>query len=244
VARLQEREVSQEFQALHSVLLVSSFRLIREALRVLIERHDGFKVTGETDDTGQTLQALGHLRPDVIVMDLDPDYAAAIETIREIVKHRPEIKIIVLSKHLEDTIVGNVLRAGARGFVSKEGSSVELVEALNTVARGQAYLSPVVAAQVMEWVRSGEPQGEHHSALEGLTEREIQVLRLLAGGRVTKEVAAALDLEVETVRSYRKSLMKKLQIHNIAELMRLAVLAGVITIEPKDSGGGQSGGSQ
>lgn len=106
---------------MYSVLLVSSFRLIREAVRVLIERHEAFQVTGETDDTGHTLQALSDLRPDMIVMDLDPDYAAAIETIRSIVKHHPEIKIIVLSKHLEDTIVGNVLRAGVRGFVSKGG---------------------------------------------------------------------------------------------------------------------------
>lgn len=238
------REISQEFQALYSVLLVSSFRLIREAMRVLIESHEGFKVIGETDDTGHTLQALGNLRPDVIVMDLDPDHAVAVETMRAVIKHRPGIKIIVLSKHLEHAIVGNVLRAGARGFVSKASSSSELVEALTTVARGQAYLSPVVAAQVMEWVRSGKPQGERHSALEFLTEREIQVLRLLAEGKVNKEVAAALDLGVETVRSYRKSLMKKLQIHNVAELMRFAVLAGVITIEPKDPGGVPGSGSQ
>jgi len=235
------RKVPQEFQTLYSILLVSSFRLIREAMRVLIESHEGFKVTGETNDTGQTLQALGNLRLDVIVIDIDPNYAAAIETMRAVIKHRPCIKVIVLSKHLEHSIVANVLRAGARGFVSKAGSSSELVEALITVARGQAYLSPAVAAQVMEWVKSGEPQGEHDSALECLTEREIQVLRLLAEGKVSKEVAASLDLGVETVRSYRKSLMKKLQIHNVAELMRFAVLAGVITIQSTDPGDEPSG---
>ena len=110
------------------------------------------------------------------------------------------------------------------------------------MVRGQAYLSPLVAARVMEWVRTVEPQSEQ-STLQGLTEREIQVLRLLVGGRVTKEVASTLGLGVETIRSYRKSLMKKLGAHNVAELMRFAALAGLITIEPEDSGGDPSGGS-
>ena len=110
------------------------------------------------------------------------------------------------------------------GSCPKAGTSRELVEALRTVVRGQAYLSPLVAARVMEWVRTVEPQSEQ-STLQGLTEREIQVLRLLVGGRVTKEVASTLGLGVETIRSYRKSLMKKLGAHNVAELMRFAALA-------------------
>ena len=226
---------------MYSVLLVSSFRLVREAVRALIERHQDFQVIGETDDRDHTLRALGNLHPGVIAMDLDPDYAAVIETIKAIVEHRPDSKIIVFSMHLEDAIVESALRAGVHGFISKAEPAGELVEVLKTVARGEAYLSPLVAARVMEWVRTGEARHRRNSTLEGLTEREIQVLRLLAEGRVSKEIASALNLGVETVRSYRKSLMKKLKSHNVAELIRFAVSAGVITIAGrKDRGGGQS----
>jgi DNA-binding NarL/FixJ family response regulator len=221
-----------------SVLLVSSLQLVREGVRALIERHEEFQVIGETDDGNHTLQAISNLSPDLIVMDLDPNYAVGIETIKAMVKYRPGIKIIVLSMHLEDAIVESALRAGARGFMSKGEPSGEFVEVLKMVARGKAYLSPLVAARVMEWVRSGEPRGRRNSALEGLTEREIQVLILVAEGEVNKEIACALNLTVETIRSYRKSLMKKLGIHNVAELMRFAISAGVIAIaEPKDRGG-------
>jgi len=226
----------------YSVLLVSSFRLVREAVRALIERHEDFHVIGETDGRDHTLRALSNLYPDVILLDLDPDYAAGIDTIKAIVKHHPASKIVVLSMHLEDAIVESALRARVRGFISKAGPSGELAEVLKAVSRGESYLSPLVAGRVMEWVQNRESQGRRSSFLEGLTEREIQVLRLLAEGRVNKEIASDLNLGVETVRSYRKSLMKKLKIHNLAELMRFALSAGVIAFaDPEDRGGGQSG---
>jgi DNA-binding NarL/FixJ family response regulator len=228
----------------YSVLLVSSFRLVREAVRALIERAEDFHVIGETDGRDHMLGALINLHPDVILLDLDPDYAAGIETIKAIVKHHPASKIIVLSMHLEDAIVESALRAHVRGFISKAGHSKELGEVLKAVARGESYLSPLVAGRVMEWVKNGELQGKRTSALEGLTAREIQVLRLLAEGRVNKEIASDLDLGVETIRSYRKSVMKKVKVHNLAELMRFALSAGVIALaEPKDRGGGESGSS-
>lgn len=235
--------VSQELHAVYSVLLVSSCRLVREAVRALIERDEDFQVSGETDDRDHTLRAVSNLHPDVILLDLDPDYAAGIEMIKAIVKHHPTSKIIVLSMHLEDAIVESALHAHVRGFISKAGHSEELVEVLKAVARGESYLSPLVAGRVMEWVRSGEPRNARASALKGLTEREVQVLTMLAEGRVNKEIACDLDLGVETIRSYRKSLMKKLKVHNLAELMRFAVSAGVIALaEPKDCGG-EGGGS-
>jgi two-component system response regulator NreC len=221
----------------YSVLLVSSFQLVREALRALIERQKGFQVLGETDGVEHTLRALRNLRPDAVLVDLDPDHAAAVEMLKGIDKHHPDIRVTVLSTQLEDAIVVSALRAGVRGFVSKLGTSRELFETLKTVAQGEACLSPLVAAWLMEWVRDGKPPGSRSNTVDGLTQREIQVLRLLASGRVNKEIAATLNLGVETVRSHRKSLMNKLEIHNVAELTRFAVLAGVVGIaEPEVAG--------
>jgi DNA-binding NarL/FixJ family response regulator len=217
-----------ESSVVYSVLLVSSFRLVREVVRTLIENNKEFQVVAEAGDRRGTLRISNELRPDLILFDLDPDYAAAIETIREVVRDRPGVRIVVFSMHSEDLIIESVLRAGVRGFLSKTGPSWELAAVLRVVARGEAYLSPCIAARVMEWIRSRELTCMPIPALAGLKEREIEVLRLLAEGLATKEVAVALNLAVETIRTYRKSLMKKLQVHNVAELIQFAATAGLM----------------
>jgi len=231
--RVERKGFFGEFQVVYSVLLVSSFRLIREAAKALIERHEDFKVIGETGDRDHTLRLLSDLNPDVILFDLDPEYDAAIETIRKIIKDHPGIKIVALSMHNEDGIVENALRSGVRGYMSKGESSADVVEVLKTVARGGAYLSPVAAARVVDWVRNAK--AKRNRVLESLTPREVQVLRLLAEGSVTKEVAVELNLGVETVRTYRKTLMKKLKIHNVTELKQVALAAKIIP-GPRDGG--------
>ncbi len=239
----RQNEALLDFQAVSSVLLVSSSRLVREATRALIERHEGFHVIGEAGDRSHTLRVLGNLHPDVILFDLDPDHAVGIETIREIVRDRPSIKIVAVSMHGEDAIVESALRAGVRGFISKAERSADLVEVLTTVARGESYLSPQIAGQVMDWVRNRTLMSTKNPALEGLFEREIQVLRLVAEGRSSKEVAVALNLAVETVRTYRKSLMKKLKIHNVAELILFAASAGVIVLADPNKSRHDRGGA-
>ncbi len=219
-----------EFSAVYSVLLVSSFRLVRDVVRALIETGQDFHVVGEASDRSRTLQTASNLRPDLILFDLDPDYSAGIATIREIVKDRPDVRIVAFSMHSEDPIVESVLRAGARGFLSKAGSSWELASVLKVVARGEAYLSPCIAARVVDWVRNRQLMSTPVPVLVGLKEREIEVLRLLAEGQASKEIAGTLNLAVETVRTYRKTLMKKLKVHNVAELIQFAIAAGLMTI--------------
>jgi len=224
---------------LYSVLLVSSYRLTREAVKALIERHEDFKVIGEADDRGHTLRLLTNLKPDVILFDLDPEYDAAIESIRKIIKDRPGIKIVALSMHSEDAIVESALRSGVCGYMSKGGASADVVEVLRTVARDGAYLSPVAAARVVDWIKNAK--AKLNPALENLTQREVQVLRLLAEGKATKEVAISLDLSVETVRTYRKKLMKKLKVHNVTELIQFALAAKVIVIAGTEDRGDDPG---
>jgi len=214
----------------YSVLLVSSFRLVREVVRTLIETGEEFQVVAEAGDRSGTLRISNELRPDLILFDLDPDYAAAIETIREVVRDRPGVRVIVFSMHSEDLIIERALRAGVRGFLSKTGPSWELTAVLHVVARGEAYLSPRIAARVMEWVTNRELKCTPIPALAGLKDREIEVLSLLAEGLTSKEVAEALNLAVETIRTYRKSLMKKLQVHNVAGLIQFAATSGLVKI--------------
>jgi len=226
---------------MHSVLLVSNLRLVREGVKALIDRVADFQVIGETDDRSQTLRVLASQRPDVILFDLDPDYEAGLETIREIIKEQPGIKIVALSMHGESAIVKSALRAGVQGFMSKAGPSTDVAEVLKIVARGGAYLSPNVATQVMDWVKNAK--SKLNPALERLTAREQQVLRLLAQGKGSKEIACALNLGVETIRTYRKTLMQKLGVHNVTELIKFAFTAGVILIPtPQDRAMDEGGG--
>lgn len=219
---------------MYSVLLVSSLRLVREAVKALIDNQKDFQVIGEADDRSQTLRILINQRPDVILLDLDPDYEAGLETIREIIKDHPGIKIVALSMHGEGAIVKSAVRAGVRGFMSKAGPSTDVAEVLKIVVRGGAYLSPNVATQVMDWVKSAK--SELNPALESLTAREKQVLRLLAQGKGSKEIASDLNLGVETIRTYRKTLMQKLDVHNVTELIKFALNAGIIVF-PRPKGG-------
>jgi DNA-binding NarL/FixJ family response regulator len=230
-----------DFQAVYSVLIVSNFPLVREATRALIERYEEFQVIGEAGDRSQTLRVLGNLNPDVVLFDLDPDYAGGIETIREIVRDRPSVKIVAVSMRCEHAIVAGAVRAGVIGFICKAAPSDSLTDILKTVAQGGAYLSPLIVGQLIDRLKNGELRSTPNPALEGLTEREVQVLRLLAEGLASKEVAAALNLTVETVRSYRKSLMKKLKIHNVAGLVQFAASAGVIVVAELRGSGPNTG---
>jgi DNA-binding NarL/FixJ family response regulator len=222
----------------YSVLLVASFRLVREGMRAIIDRDKNFRVIGETDDRGQTLRLAGTQCPDVILFDLDPAHDAGIETISEIVRNHPGSRIIALSMRCEDALIESAVRAGVLGFICKGEPSDNLTDILKTVAQGGAYLSPLIVGQLMDHLKNGELRSTPNPALAGLTEREVQVLRLLAGGLASKEVAAALNLAVETVRSYRKSLMKKLKVHNVAGLVQFASSAGVIVVAGFTNRGG------
>lgn len=225
-------------QIVYSVLLVATFRLFREGMRALLERDKDFQVIGETDGYSQLLGLLSTLRPDLILFDLDPDDDAGIETIREIVRNHPGMRIIALSSRGEDAIIESAVRAGVRGFICKAETSDNLADILKTVAQGGAYLSPHLVGRVMDRLKHGELRSTSAPVLRGLTEREVQVLRLLAEGMTTKDVASALHLAVETVRTYRKTLMKKLGVHNVAGLVHVAAAAGLIVVARlKDSGG-------
>ena len=167
-------------------------------------------------------------------MDVSMPGLNGIEATTEIVRHCPNTKVVVLSGYDDEVSVMNAIKAGARGYILKRASLTDMLDAIRTVARGGSYLSPQVSDRLLRRIQTGNVNTPSNSPiLQGLSPREVQVLRLVAEGKSSKEIAGVLNLELETVRSYRKTMMKKLGVNNAATLTKVAVQAGLTPIESR-----------
>jgi DNA-binding NarL/FixJ family response regulator len=212
----------------YRLLIVEDHRIMREGIRTLVERTGEVDVVGEAENGADAIRMCRELQPDLVLMDVGLPDLNGVEATRELLRQHPLTGVVILSMYDDEETVISSVRAGARGYVVKRASSVELLEALRVVARGGSYLSPDVSSRLLSRIRQGEPEAlRQSSATPHLTGREIQVLRLIVSGKSNKEVAGTLDIGVETVRSYRKSLMKKLKVKNVAGLIQAAVAAGL-----------------
>lgn len=210
------------------VLLVDDHKIMRDGIKAILRQSDEFTVLGEAESGPEAVQICRTTRPDIILMDIGLPGLNGIETTTEILRHAPEIKIIILSMYDDEHSVVSAIRSGARAFVLKKASDNDLVDALRTVAKGGSYLSPQVSDRLLHRIQKGDLESKPaSSALEGLSPRELQVLRLVAEGKTSKEIAVILDLGLQTVRSYRKTMMKKLSVNNVAGLTQVALAAGI-----------------
>ena len=211
-----------------SVLLVDDHKIMRDGIKAILAKSGEFNVVGEAENGAEALQFVKRLRPDLVLMDIGLPGLNGVETTAEILRHHAECKIVILSMYDDENSVVGAIRSGARGFVLKKVSDNDLVEALRTVARGGAYLSPQVSDRLLARIQKGDlEQKSAPAALSGLSPREIQVLRMVAEGKTSKEIAVLLDLREQTVRSYRKTMMKKLGVNNVAGLTQLALSTGL-----------------
>lgn len=210
------------------VLLVDDHKIMRDGIKAILGRGDEFRVVGEAENGADALQFLKRSRPDLVLMDIGLPGLNGVETTAEILRHYPDCKIVILSMYDDENSVVSAIRSGARAFILKKVSDLDLMEALRMVARGGAYLSPQVSDRLLERIQKGDLESRTAPpALEGLSPRERQVLRLVAQGKTSKEVAVMLDLREQTVRSYRKTMMKKLGVNNVAGLTQLALATGL-----------------
>lgn len=211
----------------YEVLLVDDHRLMRDGLRTILELSPDFRVVAEADNGTEAVQLCRKLRPDLVLMDIGLPGMNGVEATAEIMRHCAQSKVLILSMHDDEDAVVSALRSGARAFVVKKSSSTELMDALRTVAQGGSYLSPQVSNQLLSRIQRGDLE-VHRSriSLDVLSPRELQVLRLVAQGKTSKDIATMLALGLQTVRSYRKTLMKKLGVNNIAGLTQVALAAG------------------
>jgi len=204
------------------VVIADDHEMLRQGLRVLLEE-EGFMFVGEASDGREAVRLCEAHHPEVAILDLSMPLLNGIFAAREIIKTNPRTKVVLLTQHTEEHMVLEALRAGVRGYVLKTRASNELVEALRAVCRGEMYLTQSISQTVVQAFLS-----KADLPARPLSDRERQVLQLVAEGKTTKEIATLLGISVNTAESHRSNLMEKLDIHDTAGLVRYALRHGVI----------------
>jgi two-component system response regulator NreC len=178
---------------------------------------------GEAGDGRQAVELAQKLQPHVVVMDVALPELNGIEATRQVTKRLPGVHVLMLTMHADDVYVRQSLKAGARGYLLKDSEDLDLIKAVKAVGAGGSFFSPAVSRVVLSGYLSDRTPGEGDDPLGRLTDREREVLQLIAEGKTNKEIAVVLSLSVNTIETHRKHLMEKLDLHNTAELVRFAV---------------------
>ena len=200
----------------YTIILADDHAMLREGIRKIIERIEDARISGEANDGLELLELLKKSSPNLIILDISMPNLRGLEAIREIRKTYPKVKILVLTMHKKKEFLRQALRDGADGFLLKEDAGSELIRAVQTVRKGGKYLSPLLANVLTSLAVEEENP-------EVLTMREREVLKLLVEGKRTIEIAAALYISPHTVRRHRSNIMEKLNIKNLADLVKYAI---------------------
>ncbi len=212
-----------------NVFLVDDHKMVREGLRAIFARDPDISVVGEANDALEAVPLCRQLQPDLVLMDIGLPGTTGIALTAEILSVCPKTKVAIFSIYDDEDSIVAAIRAGVRGFILKKSSAKDILSAVRKVAAGGTYLSPHASNQLLTRLqRSDDAPGEPVPEVPSLSPRETQVLRLVAEGKSGKEVAVLLNLEYNTVRSYRQTMMKKLAVSNLAGLRRAAQGAGLV----------------
>ncbi|MHC4178706.1 MAG: response regulator transcription factor [Planctomycetota bacterium] len=204
----------------YRVLIVDDHPIVRHGLGELIARQPDLEVSGEAADVSEALRQVETNRPDVAVIDISLDGENGIELIEQIKALYPEVKVLVSSMHDEKTFAGRALRAGALGYINKRESIRKVVDAVRQVLRGEIYLSPQMASQLLQRAVVGQPLD--HDPIETLSNRELEVFEMIGQGMNTQQIARKLGLSPRTIETHRKKIKTKLNLQNSAQLSRAA----------------------
>lgn len=211
------------------VILVDDHRLMRDGLRTLLQTELGMEVVGEADDGLTAVTMAEQLSPDIIIMDVGMPGIDGIDATSRITDKLPNVKVIALSMHANKLFVMDMFKAGASGYLLKECASDELATAINTVLTGDVYLSPKVAGVVLDAHLKRPSMTRSSTAL--LTQRECEVLRLVASGKSSKEIAIQYKKSIQTIDACRRQIMAKLKLENSAQLIKYAIREGLTTLD-------------
>ena len=207
------------------VLLSDQHALVRAGIRALLERMEGVEVA-EAADGQQTLALIKEFEPDIVLLDVPLPGLSGLELLKEIVEKFPLLRVIVLTQHENEEQAVQALRSGAAGFLTKSAASTELELAIRAVARGESYLASELSRQaVLKYLE------DPRAFLSELTARQHEVLKMIAEGHATKEIARRLNISVKTVETHRAQIMERLNIHGIAGLVRYALRMGLVRLE-------------
>ncbi len=208
------------------VLLVDDHTILREGLRALLSYYPDIEVVGEAGDGAEAIECVKRFSPDVVLMDIAMPGMNGLEATRRIHQEYPNTRILILTQYEDQPYVMPLLRAGASGYVLKRALGADLVHAIRLVAQGESFLYPPIASTVLkELCQSEEPTSRSG---EGLTQREQEILRLVARGETSRQIAAALKISVKTVEWHRENIMRKLKVSSAVELVRYAIQHGLV----------------
>ena len=212
------------------IIIADDHQIVRQGLRVLIEKEPDMEVVGEAEDGQATVSLAKELHPHIVLMDIKMPDLNGIEATRQILTDMPDVKIIALSMYPDQRFVMNMLKSGARGYLLKDSAFEELAQAIRLVMANKTYLCPLVTEVVVKDIVTLNPSS-HQTALGVLTSREREVLRLLAEGKRTSQIAQLLDISVKTVDTHRQQIIHKLGIRSLAELTKYAIREGLTSLE-------------
>lgn len=210
------------------ILIADDHGIVRKGLRLQLEQHDDFEVVGEASDGREAVRAADELKPDVVIMDIAMPNLNGIQAATQLVKRNPQLGIIMLSMHSDESYLMRTLAAGAKGYLLKDTADVDLYRAVQVVAQGKPYFSPSISNTLLEdYMRRLQQRGLQDS-YDLLTDREKEILQLLAEGKSNKDVATLLNLSPSTVETHRTRIMQKLDLHSSAEIVLYAVRKKII----------------
>lgn len=211
------------------ILLADDHTVMRAGLRLLLERHENFEVIGEAADGREAVEIAAEQKPAVVVMDVAMPHLNGVEAARQILTRNPDIAIVMLSMHSDESYVLRSLKAGARAYLLKDSAEADLISAIQAIIEGRSFFSPGVRALLKEDYIYRLQKFGADDTYELLTAREREVLQLVAEGRSNKEVASLLGLSLYTVETHRTHILQKLNLHSVPELILYAVRKGIIS---------------
>ncbi|GBE00057.1 oxygen regulatory protein NreC [bacterium BMS3Abin07] len=214
------------------ILIADDHALVREGIIAILGRYDDMVVVGEASNGKEAIDNAGALKPDIILMDIAMPGLGGLEATVEIKKRHPDIKIIVLTQYDDKEYIARFLKAGVSGYILKKAVGDDLVAAIRAVKKGELYLHPSIASEVVAGYLDVAGENLSVEPYEKLTDREKQVLKLLAEGNSHKEIAAILDISAKTVIAHQTNISEKLGIHSRADLIKFAIRSGIIKIDP------------
>ncbi len=210
------------------ILLADDHGILREGLRMLLERQSEFAVVGDASDGREAVEMAEACDPDVVIMDLAMPGLNGIEATRRITARRPRTAVVILSMHSDESYILRSLKAGARGYLLKDSLKADLIEAVRAAAQGKSFFSPKVSQVLKEDYVNELEAKDAEDTWELLTDREREILQLVAEGKTNKEIAAVLNISPYTIDTHRGHILQKLNLHSAPELILYAVRKGII----------------
>ncbi len=209
------------------ILVVDDHAIMRDGIRALLDIHDDIEIVGEASEGKEAIERVRELAPDVVIMDIAMPGMDGLEATRRIVKKNPKVKVLVLTQYDNREYILSAIKAGTAGYVPKKALSSDLVSAIHAVYKGDSFLYPSAAATLMkDYLRQAEEE-----PYDSLTDREREILKLIAEGHTSREIAEMLVISLKTVLGHRAKIMQKLDIHNRTTLIKYAMHKGLVSTD-------------